>query len=58
MTRNPAAKRPDFDSLLPIDRLNEEPGFDPLDPLDDCAAPDFEDIVGTALRVAAGESFD
>ncbi len=58
MTNPPAGKRPDFRTAPGLDPLSDDIGFDLLDQMDDFADPDFEEIVGTAHRVAAGESFD
>lgn len=58
MTNPPLGKKLAFHPMPDMGPLSDELGFDVLDPLDDFADPDFEDIVGTAFRVAAGESFD
>ncbi len=58
MTNPPAGKRPGFPSTPELAPLGDDIGFDLLDQMDDFADPDFEEIVGTAHRVAAGESFD
>lgn len=57
MTSTPAGKRPAI-TTSEFDRFSDDPGFDLLEPLDDFSDPDFDEIVGTAHRVAAGESFD
>lgn len=58
MTNPPASIKPDVRFAPEADRFGDDIGFDLLDPIDDFADPDFEEIVGTAHRVAAGESFD
>lgn len=58
MTSSPASKRPDFRATPGLTTFGDDIGFDLLDQIDDFADPDLEEIVGTAHRVAAGESFD
>lgn len=58
MTNAPASKSTDFLTPPRFDGLSDDLGLELLDPLDDFADPDVEEIVGTAHRVAAGESFD
>ncbi|MBL8660415.1 MAG: hypothetical protein JNM75_11745 [Rhodospirillales bacterium] len=58
MTISPAGKRPDVRATRGPAPFGDDIGFDLLDQIDDFADPDLEEIVGTAHRVAAGESFD
>lgn len=58
MTNPLGGKKPAYRPIPELGPLGDEYSLDVLDQLDDFADPDFEEIVGTANRVAAGESFD